>query len=95
MNKRRLYTRVAEALLGAFDGAELGWRYGNVVALRPADASHPATATGGQSLALVGGKGAHAPATDSTDRNAAAIREDLNEEYRQFVASDKAGRAER
>jgi hypothetical protein len=95
MKKRRIYERLAKALLGAFDGAELGWRYGNVVALRPADAPDTATTTGGQTSSLVGGKGAQAPARDSTDKNAATTREDLNEEYRQFVASDKAGRAER
>lgn len=95
MKKRRIYERLAEALVAAFDGAELGWRYGNVVALRPADASDTATATDGQTSSLVGGKGAGAPARDSTDKNAAISHEDLNEEYRQFVASDKAGRAER
>jgi hypothetical protein len=63
MKKRRLYTRVAEALLGAFDGAELGWRYGSAVALVSPDAhfendSDTATATGGQTSSLVGGKGA-------------------------------------
>jgi hypothetical protein len=97
MKKRRLYTRVAEALLGAFDGAELGWRYGSAVALVSPDAhfendSDTATATGGQTSSLVGGKGAGAPARDSTDKTAATTREDLNEEYRAFLARARAKR---
>jgi hypothetical protein len=92
MKKRRIYERVAEALLGAIDGAELGWRYGNVVALRPADASDTATATDEQAPSLVGGKGAQAPAREESNKTEATTRENLNEEYSAFL---KRARAER